>query len=102
MKINYTRPNTYSVDGVTLYPGINIVPNDVAAKFLEHPSVKKRIRDGLIEVMSESEAPEPDDVSGMADIAALRDLAKGNARNPAVKAARERLAEIDAAATADE
>lgn len=102
MKINYTRPNTYSVDCVTLYPGINIVPNDVAAKFLEHPSVKKRIRDGLIAVMSEAEAPEPEDVSSMADIAALREIAKGDARKADVKAARERLAEIDAAATADE
>ena len=102
MKINYTRPNMYDAAGVTLYPGINIVPNDAAAAFLEHPSVKKRIRDGLIEVMSEAEAPEPDDVSGMADIAALRDLAKGNARPGTAKAARERLAEIDAAAKADE
>jgi hypothetical protein len=101
MKINYTRPNTYSAAGVTLYPGINILPDDLATEFLQHPAVKARLQSGLIMVIA-AEATEPteQDVGSMADIAALRAMAKGNARNATVKAARARLAEIDAAAKA--
>ena len=101
MKIQYNRPNTYSVEGVTLYPGVNVVPDDQAEAFLANPGVASRVKMGAIEVVSEDDVVTADDVSDMADIAKLRELAAGDGRQGEVKAARARLAEIDAAAKDD-
>lgn len=100
MKIQYNRPNTYSAEGVTLYPGVNVVPDDEAKKFLANAGVASRVKMGAIEVLGDDDVT-ADDVSDMADIAKLRELAAGDGRLAEVKAARERLAEIDAAANDD-
>jgi hypothetical protein len=102
MKIQYNRPNTYSAEGVTLLPGVNIVPVDLAGPFLANAGVQSRIRMGAIAVLDAPEGDEitVDDVPDMADVAALRELAAGDKRRAEVKAAIARLAEIDATVTA--
>ena len=100
MKIQYNRPNTYSAEGVTLYPGVNIVADDLAEAFMANAGVASRVKMGAIEVIGAAEIT-ADDVSDMADIAALREIAAGDGRQGEVKAARARLAEIDAAAKDD-
>ena len=102
MKIQYNRPNTYSAEGVTLYPGVNIVADDLAEAFMANAGVQSRVKMGAIST-SDEQADEltADDIGALSDVAKLRELAAGDGRNPIVKAARARLAEIDAAAKDD-
>lgn len=104
--INYKGINLITVGfkqgpNAVIMPGINELPNDVYEKFKQHPSVKSRIVDGIIQIIDEqkkvSERTEEEMVEHMArifDTKLLRKLIKEDKREAVVNAAKAQLETI--------
>lgn len=46
----YNKASVYQAEGVKLFPGLNLIPDEQLGKFLENPGVKDRINKGTISV----------------------------------------------------
>jgi hypothetical protein len=55
MLIQNTAAHVYIIDEVTFMPGVNNVTTAMWAKIKNHPHVKPRLNDGLLEIISEAE-----------------------------------------------
>lgn len=97
MKIRYNRTNVYSIAGIRLLPGVNMVDDKAWKAVADHPAVKSRMKMGAIVVDGGVELS-ADDVAEMTNVEDLRAIAEGDSRKAEVKAAKKRLAEIDAMA----
>ncbi len=122
--IKNTKPRIYTMNGVTLQPGLNKFDEDKAAKFLEHPHAQIKIEAGIFEV-GKGKAPAAKkaadngdkgnggDAGGNEPTAAelieiiektedreLLATASGDSRVTVKRAAEARIEELDAAAAA--
>ena len=97
MKIRYNRTNVYSIAGIQLLPGVNMVDDKAWKAVADHPAVKSRMKMGAIVVDGDAELS-ADDVTDMTNVEELRKIAEGDSRKAEVKAAKKRLAEIEAMA----
>lgn len=59
-KILYNKPSVYRAEGVQLFPGMNVIPDDQLSKFLENPGVKDRITKGIISIETIEQSDEID------------------------------------------
>lgn len=111
MKIELTKPRLYTCEGVTLFPGVNVVNLDAKAskRLLNNPGFQSRVKAGVIKVegKDQSEPKEPNAkelareiIPNMTDVAQLRKFAD-DGRQTVRESAIKRLDQIDQAGEGD-
>lgn len=96
VRLRYGAPNVWTVGGVTLLPGLNVLTREQYNRVSGHPMFKARSRLGVVEEVTGRPSANltPADVAELYDVTKLRELAQGSDKKLS-NAALKQLDKID-------